>query len=1057
MRSGFLKKNFKNIGSVALALAVTAGVAAGGLHGILPAHADSAKKFSYDEVDPVEIKVVSPSNNESITVTPKENIASTITNQTVVYTGNFYYMESVERDENVVEYAVEILGTGEQRIAAKHTGSGGNEIPVPGYLISIPASKSGADGYSVGDIVELDGAETPIWPEYTADNLTDHVRVAISYLNMSVRNAPGIVYYGPEFGTDTKQNQWGAELNAELDSTDGKFHVKEFRGLGVGSDKVGIDIPLMGFALSSYVASANSEPWRAMLAKDVVFSEGDIISLSGYDYLGLDMNVTRYFNYLDPTDDDNPTGAGYGENRGTNQLNIYTKSVDTGGSEMNTNSWGFEAAVNAEGVVTSMATNVIYIPDGGFVVSGHGTSGDWIKSYVKVGATITYDNALKTLNVSTSQKSFLTTMQNKLAAFENQAKLYETRLYDLNFEALNAAVADYKKIVEDATELDKTIAAATDDGTKFLHQVEFKGLTNRATAAENAILMQLTQSNIVEGRAAWHRPNVLGLETNLQQIIDNLTILSECGINTLYVEMLWDGYASFKSELVTYNPSLAKYTYGDYPDFFTAYIKEAKKLGIEVHAWVENFFVGSTTDDKTPVENQAGFKGSIIGKHPEWAQYTRTGSLIQPYEISGSAHYVFIDPANPEVRKFLLDFYEELYTKFPEMVGLNLDYIRYPTCYGGTDVPEIDSGYTGYAMDDFLKTYGYGIPHSTEVDTFRKQFVAALENDKQMEKDWHAYRVELITSFVKEVREMTDRVRPDAIISTSTVPDYDEAIETKMQDWRTWVRNGWIDLCTPMSYYLSSESVESNASQMILIIDDIAYSYVGLGAYMGFQPVDFVQQIGACYNARATGYSLFETSTVLLHKDVQEVLKATVSSKKSVIASASAHDVLEAVFDDILKKADRIYLPKNAMTEAQKTELSARFDTLLAMPMEKAEDLVALYKELNKLSNEMGTYTKGWGEVRTKELLSDALNNIDIKISRAYIHEKLWDPSAGETRPDKVTTSQPPKPSDGTQKPPVTQEPTEPKKGCGSAVTGICGLVVCGFGLAALAVRKKRK
>lgn len=1056
MRSGFLKKYFKNIGSVTLALAVSAGVAAGGFKGAVSAHADGAKKFTYDAIDPVDIRVNNPGQGESITVTPKEGIASSIADQTVVYTGNFYYMESVERDEDVVEYAVEILGTGEQRIAQKYTENGGNEIPVPGYLISIPAGKSGANGYSVGDIVELDGAEEAVWPEYTADNLTDRVRVAISYLNMSVRNAPGIVYYGPEFGTDTKQNQWGTELNAELDQTDGKFHVKGFRALGEGSDKVGIDIPLTGFALSSYVSTAASQPWRAMLAKDVVFSEGDVIALSGYDYLGLDMDVTRYFNYLDPTDEDNPAGAGYGENRGTNQLNVYTKSVDTGGTEMNTNSWGFEAAADANGVVTSMATNVIYIPDGGFVVSGHGTAGDWIKSYVKVGATVEYDDATKTLRVSTSQKSFLTTMQNKLASFESQAKLYETRLYDLDFQVLNSAVAKYKAIVDDATELDKTIAAATDDGQKFLHQVEFKALTNQASAAENEILMQLTQSNIVEGRAAWHRPNVLGLETDLQQIIDNLTVLSECGINTLYVEMLWNGYASFKSEHVAYHPELAKYTYGDYPDFFTAYITEAKKVGIEVHAWVENFFVGSTADDKTPVQNQACFKDSIIARHPEWAQYTRTGSIVQPYEISGSAHYVFIDPAIPEARQFLLDFYEELYVKFPDMAGLNLDYIRYPTCYGGTDVPEIDSGYSAYAMDDFLKTYGYGIPHSDEADTFRKQFVAALESDKQMEKDWHAYRVELITSFVKEVREMTDRVKPTALISTSTVPDYDEAIETKMQDWRTWVRNGWIDLCTPMSYYLSAESVESNASQMILIIDDVAYSYVGLGAYMGFQPVDFVQQIGACYRSRATGYSLFETSTVLLNKDVQEVLKATVSSKKSVIASASAQDVLQAVFRDVLDKADRIYIPKNAMTAAQKTEISARFDDLLEMPSEKAEELVALYKELSKLQADMGSYTKGWGEVRTKELLADALNNLDIKISRAYIREKLWDPSAGETRPDKVSVKPPViDPPGGEQKPPVT--PSETKKGCGSAVTGVCGLVACGLGVAVLSLRKKRK
>lgn len=64
MRSGFLKKYFKNIGSVTLALAVSAGVAAGGFKGAVSAHADGAKKFTYDAIDPVDIRVNNPGQGD---------------------------------------------------------------------------------------------------------------------------------------------------------------------------------------------------------------------------------------------------------------------------------------------------------------------------------------------------------------------------------------------------------------------------------------------------------------------------------------------------------------------------------------------------------------------------------------------------------------------------------------------------------------------------------------------------------------------------------------------------------------------------------------------------------------------------------------------------------------------------------------------------------------------------------------------------------------------------------------------------------------------------------
>ncbi|MBQ4066236.1 MAG: N-acetylmuramoyl-L-alanine amidase [Clostridia bacterium] len=70
--------------------------------------------------------------------------------------------------------------------------------------------------------------------------------------------------------------------------------------------------------------------------------------------------------------------------RGADELVIYNK-----GSASNTNMWGWEVAVNAKGHVTKKRYGgKTPIPDGGFVLSGHGEAASWINKNVKVGDTV---------------------------------------------------------------------------------------------------------------------------------------------------------------------------------------------------------------------------------------------------------------------------------------------------------------------------------------------------------------------------------------------------------------------------------------------------------------------------------------------------------------------------------------------------------------------------------------------------------------------------------------------------------------------------------------------
>lgn len=73
--------------------------------------------------------------------------------------------------------------------------------------------------------------------------------------------------------------------------------------------------------------------------------------------------------------------------RGTNMLVLYTPAK---GATTGTNVYGTEVAV-VDGKVTRLETSIgnMSIPSNGFVLSGNGTSNTWLRTYAKVGTSIT--------------------------------------------------------------------------------------------------------------------------------------------------------------------------------------------------------------------------------------------------------------------------------------------------------------------------------------------------------------------------------------------------------------------------------------------------------------------------------------------------------------------------------------------------------------------------------------------------------------------------------------------------------------------------------------------
>ncbi len=347
------------------------------------------------------------------------------------------------------------------------------------------------------------------------------------------------------------------------------------------------------------------------------------------------------------------------------------------------------------------------------------------------------------------------------------------------------------------------------------------------------------QYSAITARGVWHRPNSSGRETNLAGLCSVLDQMAMAGINMVFLETFYHGMTVFKTNLVPYYTGFEKYDYGEYPDYLTAFAAEAKKRGIEVHAWVESFYIGVKED--TP----------LVKYFPDWLLINESGKIRHTTEGADLGGYIFLDPANADAREYLLKFYDELLTKVPDVCGLNLDYIRYPVSdfYSGTD-----TGYTDVSMSGFAKKHGLTINESNKYQDFKAQI-----RERSLVGEWTDYRAAQVTAFVSEVSEMVNKKHRDSIISVAVHPDINNAYNQKKQDFITWVEKGYIDVVTPMVYYYSASQISSALSEMLPKFDGV-YCYSGLYTTYHNQSTDELEaHINASDNAGADGFVLFES------------------------------------------------------------------------------------------------------------------------------------------------------------------------------------------------------
>ncbi|MGH9755909.1 MAG: glycoside hydrolase family 10 protein, partial [Blastocatellia bacterium] len=327
----------------------------------------------------------------------------------------------------------------------------------------------------------------------------------------------------------------------------------------------------------------------------------------------------------------------------------------------------------------------------------------------------------------------------------------------------------------------------------------------------------------------------------------------ENGFTDLLVQVRGRGDAYYDSSIEPRAEAL-----NQQPDSFDPLaltLDEAHRFGIKVHAWINIYLVAD-------LESLPASRDHQIYKHPEWLMVPR-GIATELYDIPpGEGAYLdrivefsrlnrheleglFVSPAHPEVKDNLFRIWMEIAKRY-EVDGMHFDYVRYPN-------PHYD--YSRVSIDRFRQEVGKKL-------TPREQFALAgqfrsdpLIYARKFPAAYAQFQRDQVTELVARVYKGVKNIKPSAIVSAAVFANEEEASRSRFQDWKEWLRMGWLDVVCPMAYTPDTGTFRKQLLDAVNFAQG-ARVWGGIGAYR--QPVErAIEKIRVARGLGAQGFILF--------------------------------------------------------------------------------------------------------------------------------------------------------------------------------------------------------
>lgn len=292
-----------------------------------------------------------------------------------------------------------------------------------------------------------------------------------------------------------------------------------------------------------------------------------------------------------------------------------------------------------------------------------------------------------------------------------------------------------------------------------------------------------------------------------QAIRDLVSFSKKARIGTLFVQVYRANKAWFPSKAADSEPYQSAFQ-NISEDPFALLIKESHAAGIQVHAWLNLMSLSTNAD--APILKKYG---------PEILTRNRTKKTkLEDYKIDDQ---YFLEPGDPRVREELATVVEELARRYPELDGIQFDYIRYP---------------------DLHPAYGHTKINS---ERFKKETGAKMIDEQSAA--WKNWKRAQVTGLLELLAGRARAVHPGIQVSTTGLMPYSRAYLEAFQDWRAWVRSGLIDFVTLMCYHIDDRTLKSYVRDARNQLGSLGKADLAVGAYTFLNsPRQFARQFDIC-------------------------------------------------------------------------------------------------------------------------------------------------------------------------------------------------------------------
>jgi uncharacterized lipoprotein YddW (UPF0748 family) len=368
-------------------------------------------------------------------------------------------------------------------------------------------------------------------------------------------------------------------------------------------------------------------------------------------------------------------------------------------------------------------------------------------------------------------------------------------------------------------EIDQIIAQLALINTEFLLNSQdldaaSKDLNLALTRLRNAQISMMISRPVEMRGILMDAGSIPKTREGIAQVLDQL---QDAGFNTIYPEVFRRGYAIYpNSRFTDQDPELSNLGF----DPLWELVRESQKRNLRVIPWVWTFRVRSP-----------GFGNPILDRVPALA--SRPADMEDTKSIPR-----FLSAAHPDSRDYIFNLFQEMLSRYP-VQGILLDYIRYDEA-----IPEDAISATRFRQE-YFKKHGEFPP-------------LKIAKGTPLFQDWQLWREEQVNMTVRRLKEKLHGYRMEKVLLGGAVfrsESYSRL--TKMQNWRHWANNNWIDFASDMLYTPDKKDLslwldwETDGGKR----QDLLYPV--LGAHRFSSPDDIFGQIGVVQDRHIGGLSIF--------------------------------------------------------------------------------------------------------------------------------------------------------------------------------------------------------